>query len=148
MNTSAVIRISVLALCLFHALILCASDFKKEQRWADQIVDSLIEGKVLWLVANGHKFLTLYTESAHKSPKGAVIILHGIGAHPNWNEVVYPLRTRLPGLGWHSLSIQMPVLPNDAEYKQYASLFSEIAPRVNAAIKFLKTKKIKKTGLT
>ena len=124
-----------------------ASDFAKEKRWADQIVDEIMTGDAVWLQADGRKFLGIYTESTAGKALGAAIILHGIGAHPNWADVVLPLRTRLPESGWHTLSLQMPILPNKADYKEYIPLFPEIAPRVNAAVDFLKKKGIKKIAL-
>lgn len=119
-----------------------ASDTEKEQRWADQIVDALIDGSAEWLEAGGQKFLAIYTEDQTGEPKGGAIILHGIGVHPNWNEVIYPLRTELPNHGWATLSIQMPILPNEAEVKDYIPLIKEAAPRIQAAIAFLKSKNI------
>lgn len=119
-----------------------ASDMEKEKRWADQIVDSLIDGNAEWLEAGGQKFLAIYTEDQTGEPKGGAIILHGIGVHPNWNEVIYPLRTELPNHGWATLSIQMPILPNEAEVKDYIPLIKEAAPRIQAAIAFLKARNI------
>ena len=40
-----------------------ASDLKKEQRWADQIVDAVMVGEPLWLNDNKSRFLSLYTEN-------------------------------------------------------------------------------------
>jgi len=128
-------------LCAITAPAL-ASDTDKEKRWADQIVDALIDGNAEWLEAEGHKFLAIYTEDQTGEPKGGAIILHGIGVHPNWSEVIYPLRTELPNHGWATLSIQMPVLPNEAEVKDYIPLIKEAAPRIQAAIAFLKSKNI------
>lgn len=119
-----------------------ASDTEKEKRWADQIVDALIDGNAEWLEAEGHKFLAIYTEDQTGEPKGGAIILHGIGVHPNWNEVIYPLRTELPNHGWATLSIQMPVLPNEAEVKDYIPLIKEAAPRIQAAVAFLKSRNV------
>lgn len=119
-----------------------ASDTAKEKRWADQIVDSLIDGKSEWLEAGGQKFLAVFTEDQTGAPKGGAIIVHGIGVHPNWTEVIYPLRTELPNHGWATLSIQMPVLPNEATVKDYIPLIKEAGPRIQAAIEFLKSKNI------
>jgi pimeloyl-ACP methyl ester carboxylesterase len=117
-----------------------ASDLAKEQRWADQIVDSIITGEAQWLQAGDIEFLSIYTEPTTDSSLGGAIIMHGIGVHPNWPDVILPLRTRLPDVGWHTLSLQMPVLANDAETSEYRPLFSEIAPRVDAGVEFLKSK--------
>lgn len=120
-----------------------ASDFAKEKRWADQTVDAIMTGDVVWLKAGGHKFLSIYTKSTTKKVLGGAIVVHGIGVHPNWTDVIQPIRTRLPDAGWHTLSIQMPILSNEATHKEYAPLFKEIAPRMNAAVGFLKKKGVK-----
>jgi pimeloyl-ACP methyl ester carboxylesterase len=129
-------------LAQFSALIVQASDLAKEQRWADQIIDSIMVGEARWLSAKGQKFLGIYSEITTKKSFGGIIILHGIGIHPNWTDIVHPLRTRLPDHGWHTLSLQMPILANEAEYDDYAPLFAEIAPRINAGVAFLHQKGI------
>jgi len=120
-----------------------ASDRDKEKRWVDQVVDYLVDGDAEWLDLGKHKALAIYTESATDNTRGGVIVIHGSGVHPNWQEVVYPLRTELPKNGWATLSIQMPVLYNEAEYHEYAPLFDEVAPRIDAAVKNLQEKGIK-----
>jgi predicted alpha/beta-hydrolase family hydrolase len=116
-----------------------ASDLEKEQRWADQIVDALIEGEAEWLQAGDIAFLAIYTEAEEPGTRAA-LILHGIGAHPDWPQVIYPLRAGLPAHGWSTLSLQMPVLPNDVQQIGYAPLFEEVAPRIEAGIAFLKAR--------
>lgn len=113
------------------------SDFAKEQRWADQIVDTLLVGEAKWLTVGDHKFLALYTENGVGETRGGAIIVHGIGAHPDWPEVIQPLRSQLPEHGWATLSIQMPILPNQATALDYVPLFEEVPPRIEAAIRFL-----------
>jgi pimeloyl-ACP methyl ester carboxylesterase len=113
-----------------------ASDLDKEQRWADQIVDGLIDGEPEHLQAGDIDFLAIYTEADAPGTRAA-LILHGIGAHPDWPQVVYPLRTALPAHGWSTLSLQMPILPNDAEAGDYAHLFGEVGPRIEAGVAFL-----------
>jgi pimeloyl-ACP methyl ester carboxylesterase len=119
-----------------------ASDLAKEKRWADQIVEFLIDGEAEWLEADGQRFLAIYTEAATDTPRGGVIVVHGSGVHPNWQDVVHPLRTGLTEKGWTTLSIQMPVLHNEAEYHEYAPLFDEVAPRLRAAVQNLRDKGI------
>ena len=120
-----------------------ASDIAKEQRWAADIVGALIDGEAVWLQAEQTKFLGIYTESTATRIKGAAIVLHGIGVHPNWSSVIYPLRVQLPEHGWHTLSLQMPILPNEADYKEYTPLFREVAPRLNAGVAYLKARGVK-----
>lgn len=128
----------LLTLSLLGALATTAtaSDLAKEQRWADQIVDELIDGDALWLEAGGSRWLAIRTEP-DDTPKGAVIVLHGVGAHPNWPQVVYPLRVELAARGWTTLSLQLPILENDAENGAYLPLFDEVAPRLDAALAHL-----------
>jgi pimeloyl-ACP methyl ester carboxylesterase len=114
-----------------------ASDLAREQRWADQIVDVIFTGEVEMLQADGHEFMSIYTPSAGETPLGGVILIHGIGVHPDWPDVINPLREQLPQHGWSTLSLQMPVLAADAEVPDYYPIFSEVPPRIDAGIRFL-----------
>jgi len=138
------VLVSLLLIFTHLISIAHASDLAKEKRWVDQTVDFLVDGEAEWLDLGEHKALAIYMESATDVTKGGVIVVHGSGVHPNWQDVVQPLRTRLPDSGWATLSIQMPVLHNDAEYNEYAPLFDEVKPRIDAAIKNLQDKGIKK----
>jgi len=114
----------------------------KEKRWEEQIVPSLVVGEAIKLKANGVKFLALFTEPTTEKLKGAVILLHGGGVHPAWPDVIEPLRMELPDRGWHTLSLQMPILGNDANDKDYPPLFPEVPGRIQAGVDFLKHKGI------
>jgi len=114
-----------------------ASDLVKEKRWADQVVDAIMDGEAVWLNDGKNKFLGIYTE-AEEDKARTVIVMHGTGIHPDWQQVVQPLRVGLTEHNWNTLSIQMPILANDAEYQDYAPLYDEVAPRIDAAIKYLK----------
>lgn len=114
-----------------------ASDLAKEKRWADQVVDAILDGEAIWLNDGSSEFLGIYTE-AEEDKGRAAIVMHGTGIHPDWQQVVQPLRVGLTGHNWNTLSIQMPILPNEAEYPEYAPLYDEVAPRINAAIEYLK----------
>jgi dienelactone hydrolase len=114
-----------------------ASDLAKEKRWANQVVDAIMDGDAVWLNDGKSDFLSIYTEAAEPATR-AVIVMHGTGIHPNWQQVVQPLRVGLTEHGWNTLSIQMPILANDAAHEDYAPLYAEVAPRINAAIKYLK----------
>lgn len=118
------------------------SDLAKEKRWEEQIVPSLMVGEDIKLEAGGVTFLALYAEPTTEPSKGAVILIHGRGAHPAWPDVIEPLRMQLPDYGWYTLSIQMPVLKNEAEDKDYPPLFPEVPDRIQAGVDFLKSKGI------
>lgn len=135
-------KITLITLCLLFSLNSYAADYAKEKRWAEQIVDSILVGNPEWLTANGKKFLSIYTENTTAKALGGVIVVHGTGVHPNWTDVVYPLRTQLPDYGWHTLSLQMPVLSNEAKYADYAPLYDKLSARFVAAVNFFKKKGI------
>jgi pimeloyl-ACP methyl ester carboxylesterase len=143
-SSSAILASMLVAACIGAPLIAAAddpepqgSDLAKEERWRSQIVDSLMDGDSVDLTADGVTFLGLFTEADEDTGRGAVIV-HGIGVHPNWPQVVYPLRTALPAEGWSTLSVQMPVLPNEATDSDYAPLMGAAAPRLDAAVAYLK----------
>lgn len=118
-----------------------SSDLEKEKRWSEQIVDSLLVGEAQWLEDTKGKFLAIMSPSNLSKTKGTVILLHGIGVHPNWPDIIYPLRSRLPDAGWATLSIQMPILANTAAKDDYIALFNESQQRIQAAISFLTQQK-------
>ena len=124
--------------CFFTLFVFSAhaSDLAKEQRWAEQVVGDLFDGEPVTLHVEKSNFLGLLTEAETPKPL-AVIVLHGIGAHPDWPQVVNPLRVQLAELGWTTLSLQMPILDNEAESTDYQPLMAEVAPRINAGIAHL-----------
>ncbi|MBT8130484.1 MAG: DUF3530 family protein [Gammaproteobacteria bacterium] len=134
MNT--LIRLFFITLLVF-SVNAQSSDLAKEKRWADQVVDAILDGEAVWLNDGSNEFLGIYTE-AEEDQGRAVIVMHGTGIHPDWQQVVQPLRVGLIEHNWNTLSIQMPILPNEAEYAEYAPLYDEVAPRINAAIDFLR----------
>jgi len=67
---------------LFAAAQQQPSDYAREKRWADEIVPQLVSGEPVWLEApRTEKFLGIYTEA--KNAKGAIILAHGLGVHPD-----------------------------------------------------------------
>jgi len=115
-----------------------ASDLEKEKRWADQVVDSLMDGDAVYLNDGRSAFLALETPAATGETERAVVVMHGTGVHPNWPAVVLPVRVGLAESGWHTLSIQMPVLPNDADDTDYPPIYDGVPGRIDAAIAHLK----------
>lgn len=95
-------------------------------------------GEAITLKADKTEFLAIFAEHNTEKAMGGVIVLHGIGVHPAWPEVIQPLRTQLPDHGWASLSLQMPILPNEAKSEEYAPLFNEVIPRIQAGVDHLK----------
>lgn len=133
--------------CLLLTANAAGSDLAREQRIHDQIVDAIFDGEPMMLDAEGQAFLAIHMESETEAAKGAAIILHGRGFHPDWESVVQPLRVALPSSGWDTLSIQMPVLEKEAKYFDYVPIFPEAYPRIEAAISYLKDQGFEKIVL-
>ena len=136
------IRVLFRALVGFCAVCACtaiaAPDYAREKRWADEITPTLVVGDPVYLAQpGGHKFLALYTGA--KKPRAAVIVVHGLGIHPDWG-LIGALRSDLPDAGYTTLSVQMPVLAADAKGEDYPALFGDAAERLAAATAFLKAK--------
>jgi pimeloyl-ACP methyl ester carboxylesterase len=136
------IRVLFRALVFFCAVCACAAiaapDYAREKRWADEITPTLVVGDPVYLAQpGGHKFLALYTGA--KKPRAAVIVVHGLGIHPDWG-LIGALRSDLPDAGYTTLSVQMPVLAADAKGEDYPALFGDAAERLTVAVAFLKAK--------
>lgn len=138
---------ALLLLATLCCTTVTASDLAREQRIAEQIVDAIFDGEPLELEAQGHNFLAIHMESSADTPRGAAIILHGRGLHPDWETVVKPLRTALPEQGWETLALQMPVLEKEAKYYDYEAIFAEAHPRIDAAIAWLRERGIERIVL-
>lgn len=128
----------LIGLVLLFSFTVNAANLAREQRIRDQIEDAILTGDPIDLTAENHTFLAIHTEADASNRKGAAIVLHGMGAHPNWVDVVQPLRTELPELGWETLSIQLPVAAAEASHDDSAALIPESFPRIDAAIAYLK----------
>src|SRR5439155_1293987 len=99
----------------------------------------------VWLEApRTEKFLGIYTEA--KSAKGAIILAHGLGVHPDYG-LIGELRTRLADAGYATLSIQMPILSAEAPPARYPVLFWEADARFAAAMTYLKRKRYERVVL-
>jgi len=129
----------------FLAVSAFAADYAREKKWADEVVPGIVVGDPVYLETprGHHKFLTLFTPA---SPDKAVIVVHGLGIHPDWG-LIGTLRTDLADRGYTTLSIQMPVLAADAKGEDYPPTFPEAAERIAAAVDFLKAKGYKRLAI-
>ncbi|MFO7593238.1 MAG: DUF3530 family protein [Pseudomonadota bacterium] len=144
-NRNLLLPTLICLFCLNSAM--AGSDLEREKRIAEQIVDAIFDGDPMYLEADGHEFLAVHMRSEAEEVKGAALILHGRGMHPDWETVVQPLRTALPERGWDTLSIQLPVLEKEAKYFDYVPLFPEAYPRIEAAIAYLKEQGVQRIVL-
>lgn len=113
-----------------------APDYAREKRLDNQIRDAIFDGEAIDLNDGTEDFMAIQTDA--DEAKGAAIILHGRGFHPDWADVVNPLRVGLAEQGWTTLSIQMPVLEKQAKYYDYVPLFPNANLRITAALAHLK----------
>lgn len=113
-----------------------AQDYAREKRWADEVVPNVVVGDAVWLKEKeGREFLGLYT--AVKGAKRAVLLVHGIGVHPD-HGIIGVLRVALSDMGYATLSIQMPVERADAKASDYyPKLFPEAIERIGAGAAWL-----------
>ena len=122
-----------------------SSDYAREKRWADEITPSLVVGDATYITQNsGHQFLALYTVPT--KARAGVIIVHGMGVHPDWN-LIGALRAGLADHDYATLSVQMPVLAADAKGESYPALFADAADRLTLAVKFLRDKGHRKVAI-
>ena len=99
---------------LFSVLLLTqppawGADDAREKRLADELANVIIEGESVFLEASGRTFWGIHTEP-DRPAKGAAIVLHGRGLHPDWPAAAAPARTGLAKHGWATLSFQLPRL--------------------------------------
>ncbi len=131
------IRLLLLGNLLLPTLV-NASDLAREQRIHDQIIDAIFDGEPMMLNGAGHDFLAIHMQSEADVKRGAAIILHGRGIHPDHENVVHPLRVGLTERGWDTLALQLPVLDTAAKYYDYERILPESFPRIEAAIDYLR----------
>jgi pimeloyl-ACP methyl ester carboxylesterase len=134
-------RLVALAAALFfsaHGHAQVKPDYEREKRWAAQVVPNLVVGEPIYLEAAGTRFLAILAVA--DKPRGAVLLTHGPGAHPD-HGITGELRMALADRGLTTLSLQMPVLgAEDEGGPAYQQLFPEAAKRIAAGMAHLQGK--------
>jgi pimeloyl-ACP methyl ester carboxylesterase len=113
-------------------------DHEWESRIAQKLLEDTIIGEIIWCYAGENSFITLFTGQPAHEARGAAIILHGMGSHPDWPEVIAPIRLTLPDRGWSTLSIQLPVLNPETPVAAYGATVKEAGQRIRATVKLLR----------
>ncbi|MCU0841433.1 MAG: alpha/beta hydrolase family protein [Thiobacillaceae bacterium] len=132
-------------LTLLLSFPVLAADYAREKKWADEILPAVLVGDPVWLEqTKGPPFLGLYAPATQ--PRGAVILVHGIGVHPDWG-LISALRQQLPDAGYSTLSVQMPILKVDAKPEDYPPTFPEAAERLKQSVAWLKGKGYRKVAI-
>ncbi len=112
----------------------------REQEIAQKLVRIADADEIVSLKASGTRFIGLYKsarDGAVNETSGVVILVHGMGAHPDWPDVISPLRTRLTKSGWSTLSIQMPILSPEESVAEYGKTLKIANRRIQAAVDYL-----------
>ncbi len=135
-------------LVFMHNGQLVAEDIKqlsREHQIAEKLAVTADADEIINLKASGGRFIGLYKrardhevrETNNGETNGVVILVHGMGAHPDWPDVISPLRTRLTEIGWSTLSIQMPILSPEEPVAEYGKTLRLANSRIQAAVDYL-----------
>ena len=119
-----------------------SSDRDREDRLVEEIEANLFDGELISLMPGADSFAAVQMASQTDTTRGGVILLHGRGFHADWPENIGPLRVGLSEAGWHTLSLQMPVLEKSAKYYDYVPILPEVLPRIDAALAHFKAENI------
>lgn len=117
-----------------------AMDREWEQRIADRLAGQAEVTETVWLTAEDEEFLGLFNRQTIDKASGAVIVLHGMGAHADWPRLISPLRLSLPEQGWSTLSIQLPLVAIENPIENYGKTLGAAKDRLEAAVRFLRTR--------
>ena len=115
----------------------------REQEIAEKLARIADADEIISLKASGGRFIGLYKSARGVAvnetgeTSGVVILVHGMGAHPDWPDVISPLRTRLTESGWSTLSIQMPILSPEETVAKYGKTLNIANSRIQAAVDYL-----------
>ncbi len=119
-----------------------SKELSREQQIAEKLTVTADADEIISLKASGGRFVGLYktakrSETNTGEAHGVVILVHGMGAHPDWPDVISPLRTRLTEYGWSTLSIQMPILSPEDPIAEYGKTLRIANSRIQAAVDYL-----------
>lgn len=112
----------------------------REQQIAEKLALDADADEIISLKASGERFIGLYKSARTNKVNethGVVILVHGMGAHPDWPDVISPLRRRLTEFGWSTLSIQMPILSPEESVAEYGKTLRLASSRLQAAVDYL-----------
>lgn len=123
-----------------------AADYVREERWAQEVLPSLVVGDAVYLATPTRAKVLAILTLPPGSPRGGVVVVHGLGVHPDWG-LNGGVRTSLADAGYVTLSVQMPVLAAEATRDDYPITLPEAGERIAAAILYLRGKGISKIAI-
>ncbi len=113
-------------------------DYNWEKRISNGIIDRAEATELFWLETVDNSFIALFNHQRGSEAKDAAIILHSIGGHADWPELISPLRNMLPKFGWSTLSIQLPMISPENNIEEYGNTFQETNQRISSSVKELR----------
>jgi pimeloyl-ACP methyl ester carboxylesterase len=113
-----------------------AANLSLERRISEALDGPSLSGEAVWLEAGNSRFLALYTPSDAKLSLGGALILHDLGTHADWAEVIQPLRKHLTKHGWNSLALQLPTTDIKPDAASRLGLMELASPRIQSAIDY------------
>ena len=120
-----------------------SSDDNWEKRISTGLMDKAEASDFFWLGSTDSSFIAIFNRHKGEEEKGAAIILHSVGGHADWPEVISPLRNMLPEFGWATLSIQLPLISPEKNIEEYGKTFEETGNRI-----LLATRELRKRGFS
>ncbi|MFE1816153.1 alpha/beta hydrolase family protein [Metapseudomonas otitidis] len=81
---------------------------ERSQEDAKALEQRLPQAEQQQLTAGSEPFLALWQPANVGTPNGVVILIPGDGETADWPRAIAPLRTKLPDVGWHTLSLTLP----------------------------------------
>jgi len=123
-----------------------AMDQAREERWAREVVPSIVVGDPVYLAtAASPKVLAILAVPAGAAA-GGIVVVHGLGVHPDWG-LIGGIRSALADAGYVTLSVQMPVLDANATRDDYAATLPEASERIASAVAYLRARGIAKIAI-
>lgn len=109
-----------------------------EEAVVDRLKADVAATELVELDVAGKKVLALQRKETRGQAEGGLILLHDVGAHADWEEVIGTLRRELNQYGWTTLAVQLPVPAVGTQASAYGPLIEQCQQRTSAALKHIK----------
>ncbi len=131
-------KLLLLAILLLAISTTQAANQAREHLVANELIERIGERQVVWLGKEGKPFLALKADYSSVRRRGGIILLHDLDGHPDWPEIISPLRNTLPEKGWPTLSVQLPLLSTEQDFTpaNQQRILDEAKDRLIAAVEY------------
>jgi dienelactone hydrolase len=100
------------------------------------------QGKVIQLQAGDKQVMAIHTEEVTGSRQGGIILIPDINTHPDWPQVIRPLRTQPTEFGWHTLAINNASDINLDAMENLDALIEQTRANIQAGVAFYQQQNI------